>query len=73
MFEMSLLAGYAFPVRPNALLLHILPAAELRHLDRYGLIGDGAAVVELRAAIRAWCARSSPTPSRGIDNQKSQE
>ncbi len=48
-----------------ALLLHILPAAELRHLDRYGLIGDGAAVVELRAAIRRAAALAAPVLLRG--------
>ncbi|HYN20631.1 MAG TPA: sigma 54-interacting transcriptional regulator [Thermoanaerobaculia bacterium] len=48
-----------------ALLLHILPAAELRHLDRYDLIGDGAAVVELRAAIRRAAALAAPVLLRG--------
>jgi two-component system nitrogen regulation response regulator GlnG len=48
-----------------ALLLHILPTAELRHLERYGLIGDGAAVVELRAAIRRAAALAAPVLLRG--------
>ncbi len=48
-----------------ALLLHILPSAQPRHLDRYGLIGDGAALVELRAAIRRAAALSAPVLLRG--------
>jgi two-component system nitrogen regulation response regulator GlnG len=48
-----------------ALLLHLLPTAELRQLDRYGLIGDGAAVVELRAAIRRVAALAAPVLLRG--------
>jgi two-component system nitrogen regulation response regulator GlnG len=48
-----------------ALLLHILPAAELRYLDRYGLIGDGAAIVELRAAIQRAAALAAPVLLRG--------
>jgi two-component system nitrogen regulation response regulator GlnG len=48
-----------------ALLLHLLPAAEPRHLDRYGLIGDGAAVVELRVAIRRAADLGAPVLLRG--------
>jgi two-component system, NtrC family, nitrogen regulation response regulator GlnG len=48
-----------------ALLLHILPAAALRHLDSHGLIGDGAAVVELRAAILRAAALAAPVLLRG--------
>ncbi|MFL6198981.1 MAG: sigma 54-interacting transcriptional regulator [Thermoanaerobaculia bacterium] len=48
-----------------ALLLHLLPAAQPRDLDRHGLIGDGAAIVELRAAIRRAAALAAPVLLRG--------
>jgi two-component system nitrogen regulation response regulator GlnG len=48
-----------------ALLLHVLPAVTPRHLDRHGLIGDSAAVVELRVAIRRTAPLAAPVLLRG--------
>jgi len=48
-----------------ALLLHDLPAVQPRRLDRYDLIGDSAAVVELRAAIRRVAGLTAPVLLRG--------
>jgi len=47
-----------------ALLLHLVPAAR-PHLDRYGLIGDSAALVELRAAIKRTAGLDAPVLLRG--------
>jgi two-component system nitrogen regulation response regulator GlnG len=48
-----------------ALLLHVLPTVQPRHPDDCGLIGDSAALVELRAAIRRAAALGAPVLLRG--------
>jgi two-component system nitrogen regulation response regulator GlnG len=48
-----------------ALLLHFLPTVQPRPLDPCGLIGDSAAVVELRAAIQRASALAAPVLLRG--------
>jgi two-component system nitrogen regulation response regulator GlnG len=48
-----------------ALLLHVLPAAQPRHPDSCGLIGDSAASADLRAAIRRAATLAAPVLLRG--------
>jgi len=48
-----------------ALLLHLMPAAQSRESERFGLIGDSAAVVSLCLEIRRIAGRSTPVLLRG--------
>ncbi len=48
-----------------ALLLHLLPAVQPRETERFGLVGDSAAVVSLCREIRRIAGRSTPVLLRG--------